>query len=661
MLFKELLDTKVTQSSHPAPSLNKVAMLCACLKSAGYKFPENIQAMLLLAKLPPSMDIVVQMFAKAKDISGKAKTPTVEEIQVAMVLSWDQCHIKDTPKAAWANKISTIKHKWDDPKFEQQQALQGNGSKKKWKCGKCAGKKQKEKESKDSSSQMHTHITSVTYTSGPEPPVDPHALTHCPALMYQGEQGPPFHTGIKDVIALTHRLELPVTMENIHRLSTRLQIQGPGFSSATVCLPSHLSSPCPPSLMFSSVQVTTPLEYQLGIPISLCDFSVTDRHLLDDEWLNGDSSTSHSLLSQAAEMQDTNTIASSSTITLDSLPPTDQWNEDDLINIYSSEAADGDNGFIWMCSSVLHSLIDPHDLLIAALASTASSYINMYGSVHPCNENHCNCSKCVHQCEKFLNHWILDSGALMHFTPRRDAFTSYHKFSKDKHLHTCANSCFNHLCVRKRNHSIMTMIISTLMIWSCMTLDIYPTLVSTLFLLGSYYKWELKWLEKWIPSLWIPSLWHMGKLDEEIYMKQPEGFTFKGQEHKVLRLKRALYSLKQAGLAWWETLNESMKDLGFECLKSDAGIFLYRKKRTAVITLMMLSFVVLISKLSRRLKLLLCMKCWECRDLGPAKEFLHMNIRWQGSKIMIDQCAYLEKILQRFNLVNACVAPTPLP
>ena len=119
----------------------------------------------------------------------------------------------------------------------------------------------------------------------------------------------------------------------------------------------------------------------------------------------------------------------------------------------------------------------------------------------------------------------------------------------------------------------------------------------------------------------------MGKLDEEIYMKQPEGFAVKGQEHKVLRLKRALYSLKQAGLAWWETLNESMKDLGFECLKSDAGIFLYRKKRTAVITLMMLSFVVLTSKLSRRLKLLLCMKCWECRDLGPAKEFLHMNIR----------------------------------
>ena len=36
-----------------------------------------------------------------------------------------------------------------------------------------------------------------------------------------------------------------------------------------------------------------------------------------------------------------------------------------------------------------------------------------------------------------------------------------------------------------------------------------------------------------------------GKLDEEIYMKQPEGFILKGQEHLVLKLKKALYSLSK--------------------------------------------------------------------------------------------------------------------
>ena len=79
--------------------------------------------------------------------------------------------------------------------------------------------------------------------------------------------------------------------------------------------------------------------------------------------------------------------------------------------------------------------------------------------------------------------------------------------------------------------------------------------------------------------------WHMtgvdvrmaylyGKLDEEIYMRQPEGFIARGQESKVIKLqKRALYSLKQAGLAWWKELTQSMKTLGFSHLNSDAGIY----------------------------------------------------------------------------------------
>ena len=52
---------------------------------------------------------------------------------------------------------------------------------------------------------------------------------------------------------------------------------------------------------------------------------------------------------------------------------------------------------------------------------------------------------------------------------------------------------------------------------------------------------------------------------------------------------------------------------------------------------------------------------WECRDLGEAKEFLRMNITRHGSKIEIDQCAYLEKVLERCGMQNAKTAPTPLP
>ena len=64
-----------------------------------------------------------------------------------------------------------------------------------------------------------------------------------------------------------------------------------------------------------------------------------------------------------------------------------------------------------------------------------------------------------------------------------------------------------------------------------------------------------------------------GKLDEEIYMHQPEGFIAIGQENKVRCLQCTLYGLKHAGLAWWKELSQSMKVLSFKHLNSDARIF----------------------------------------------------------------------------------------
>ena len=172
-------------------------------------------------------------------------------------------------------------------------------------------------------------------------------------------------------------------------------------------------------------------------------------------------------------------------------------------------------------------------------------------------------------------------------------------------------------------------------------------------------------LENWhIKSLDVHSAYLYGKLTKEIYMKQPEGFRVPGQEHKVLHLLHALYSLKQAGLAWWETLNEFMKELGFECLKSNASIFLYRKKGTNIVVAVVYVDDALLCGPTKAIVdeiKGLFMKKWECRDLGPATSFLNMRIKRDGCKILIDQCSYLEKVLEHFGMQNARTAPTPLP
>ena len=54
------------------------------------------------------------------------------------------------------------------------------------------------------------------------------------------------------------------------------------------------------------------------------------------------------------------------------------------------------------------------------------------------------------------------------------------------------------------------------------------------------------------------------------------------------------------------------------------------------------------------------MKKWECQDLGDVTEFLRMKVYRNGSKINLDQCAYLETVLECCGMQNCKSAATPL-
>src|SRR6201996_3091849 len=169
-------------------------------------------------------------------------------------------------------------------------------------------------------------------------------------------------------------------------------------------------------------------------------------------------------------------------------------------------------------------------------------------------------------------------------------------------------------------------------------------------------------LKNWhITGLDVKTAFLYGELDEELYMEQPEGFKLNGQEHKVMRLKRAIYGLKQAALAWWKALDKSMAALGLTRLLSDSGLFVNRDK--TIVAIVYVDDVLFLG--ADKPKLLRVkeqfMKAWECRDLGDAQEFLRMRIQRKGGKIYLDQTAYLQKVLQRFNVQNMKSVPTPLP
>ena len=175
-----------------------------------------------------------------------------------------------------------------------------------------------------------------------------------------------------------------------------------------------------------------------------------------------------------------------------------------------------------------------------------------------------------------------------------------------------------------------------------------------MFALAALNKWHIQGLD-------VKTAFLYGELEEELYMEQPEGFKLQGQERKVMRLKRAIYGLKQAALAWWKALDKSMSQLGFVRLLSDSGIFFNKaQKITAIVYVDDVLFLGPDNQSLLNAKKQFIKK-WECRDLGEAQEFLRMCICCKNGKIYIDQAVYLDKVVQRFNQQNAKHPPTPLP
>ena len=181
--------------------------------------------------------------------------------------------------------------------------------------------------------------------------------------------------------------------------------------------------------------------------------------------------------------------------------------------------------------------------------------------------------------------------------------------------------------------------------------------VHLMFALGALENWHFEALD-------VKTAFLYGTLDEEVYMKQPEGFVIRGKENKVLRLKKAIYGLKQASHSWWEELKTSMSQLGFKHTQSDAGVFARNYKNGDKIIVIVYVDDALFASSNKKLALEAksqFMKKWECRDLGEAKEFLGMKIRQDGKTISLSQTQYLKQVLERFRMQNCKFAKTPLP
>ncbi|MCP4114884.1 MAG: hypothetical protein GY737_05660, partial [Desulfobacteraceae bacterium] len=153
-----------------------------------------------------------------------------------------------------------------------------------------------------------------------------------------------------------------------------------------------------------------------------------------------------------------------------------------------------------------------------------------------------------------------------------------------------------------------------------------------------------------------------GRLEEEVYMKQPPGYEDVTRPTDVCRLIKSLYGLKQSPRAWNQVLHEHLLKTGFKRTTSDHCVYIYDTLAGHRLTLAVYVDDILIlapteddmqwvkSKLAARFKI---------KDLGRAHHLLGMKIRRNDQGILMTQSHYVDDLIKKMGFEEAKPIWTP--
>ncbi|XP_076958475.1 uncharacterized protein LOC143634207 [Bidens hawaiensis] len=137
-----------------------------------------------------------------------------------------------------------------------------------------------------------------------------------------------------------------------------------------------------------------------------------------------------------------------------------------------------------------------------------------------------------------------------------------------------------------------------------------------------------------------------GDLDEEVYMKIPQGFAQEG-ETRVCRLRKSLYGLKQASRNWYQKFTNSLLKLGFNQSKADHSLFLQQRGQSFVAALIYVDDVIIVGNDTKNIQSTKdeLNKRFSIKDLGRLKYFLGIEVARTTEGLVLTQRKYTLDIL----------------
>ena len=144
-------------------------------------------------------------------------------------------------------------------------------------------------------------------------------------------------------------------------------------------------------------------------------------------------------------------------------------------------------------------------------------------------------------------------------------------------------------------------------------------------------------------------------------MKAPDGFT--GQKG-IWKLLKSLYGLKQASYVWNKLLDNTLKKLGFNQCDKDTCVYLYKSGSIFAILAVHVDDMPIVSNSKPKLAEIKhdLAQHFKVKDLGEVNFLLGIEVSCdrQAQTVEISQRAYIEQLLERFNLQDIKPATTPL-
>ena len=152
----------------------------------------------------------------------------------------------------------------------------------------------------------------------------------------------------------------------------------------------------------------------------------------------------------------------------------------------------------------------------------------------------------------------------------------------------------------------------------------------------------------------------------KVYMRQPQGYAVKGQEHLVCALDKSIYGLKQAPRIWYLLMNEFLSSLGFERCKHEYCLYVKRVGDDPDEWIIVVVYVDDLTIMSKNMDMINTLKeelskRFQMKDLGDINYILKIEVtRNRESKtLQMSQRKYIKDLLKKYNMEECSEANSP--